>query len=296
MLDALEDNDDDSQSNDGSQMNATDDAADAIANAPAHDIDSIDAHSQNAHQNEEAMSQPADIEVTPTKKKRKVGHASQDPKLTPPKVNVNGDRISKVRKQRSQSIFLQLDAPTDRVLHCFIEKKTCIPMWPQYDGIDDKKTAFVKVGSQEQWVIAYVNLRRKAWRKKSKPTEDQVIRCPKVSISAFCKKILLEFRTVVVAAKNVHKKKYGGTFPDDLTLKFNGVDVFARSDTRQLHFRADAAFMKWIRVGFEATLETHLEDEFKSSVPENKVGCGADKVFNYSGQALDKMSSSVHHY
>ena len=110
LLDALEDNDDDSQSNDGSQMNATDDAADAIANAPAHDIDSIDAHSQNAHQNEEAMRQPADIEVTPMKKKRKVVHASKDPKLTPPKVNENGDRIIKVRKQRSQDIFLQLDA------------------------------------------------------------------------------------------------------------------------------------------------------------------------------------------
>ena len=44
--------------------------------------------------------------------------------------------------------------------------------------------------------------------------------------------------------------------------------------------------MKWIRVGFEATLKTHLEDEFRSSMRENKVGCGADKVFKYSGQAL----------
>ena len=111
---ALEGSDDDSQSNDGTQVDATDVVAEMTANVSSRDLDSIDGPSQAADQPplaeciEEAVSQqvPADIELTPKKKKRKVVDEANDPKLTPPKIKEKGGAIKVEKKRKKQDLSL----------------------------------------------------------------------------------------------------------------------------------------------------------------------------------------------
>ena len=124
----------------------------------------------------------------------------------------------------------------------------------------EEKTTYVKVAPKEAWVIQYVNIRRTKWRNGLSPTDLATMQTAKESNSAFCKKILLEFRKVVLDAKATQKKKSSSAFPSELALKFNGCEIFARSSTRQLHFRADDALLTWIRVGSPAS----VGDSFRS--------------------------------
>jgi len=110
----------------------------------------------------------------------------------------------------------------------------------------------------------------------------------KESNSAFCKKILLEFRSVVREAKEKHKRRYQSVFPTELALTFNGCEIFASSGTRQLLIRADDALINWIRKGFQKALDLHFKAEFEAVTASSQqfIACGEEKVFHYSGNAL----------
>ena len=273
--------DEDSDSNELGEDFAADDGNDPVAMRMPTDVQSMDVPSMQAPSQppvadgeEAAVSQrrPTDDEATPQKKKRKV---VQEPLTS--------------KKQKKKPVKVLADVSKDRMLHCIFEGKVCIPMWPQYDMNFTEKTMYVKVAPKEAWVIQYVGMQRKAWRKGLEPTGLATMQTAKESNSTFCKKILLEFRKVIAEAKGKHKKKFQSAFPGELALKFNGCEIFARSNTRQLHIRADDALLEWIRKGFQKALELHFDDEFKSLRASGQlvlVACGEEKVSHYSGMAL----------
>ena len=276
---AVEGSDDDSSSNDAPEEVAAADATDAVADRPLV-----------AEREEAAVSQqlPADIEITPKKRTRKLAQESCGPKPTPPskqrRVGAMQDESKKLKKTPAKG---KLDMPKDRLLHCVFEGKTCIPLWPQYDMYSEDKTTYVKVGSREAWLIQFANLRRKAYREGLSATDVATMQSAKESNSTFCKKIILEFRKVVMDAKATHKKTFSSAFPSELALKFNGCEIFARSSTRQMHIRADDALLTWLRAGFQQALVTHFKAEFEAMTASSQlIACGEGNVFNYTGQGV----------
>ena len=54
-----------------------------------------------------------------------------------------------------------------------------------------------------------------------------------------------------------------------------------------MHIRADAAFVTWIRKGFQQALEAHFKSEFEAMTSSSQlVACGEENVFNYTGQGV----------
>ena len=131
-----------------------------------------------------------------------------------------------------------------------------------------------------------MNIPGKTWRKGLEPTALATMQSAKESNSAFCKKILLEFRSVVREAKDKHKKRYQSVFPSELALTFHGCEIFASSGTRQLLIRADNALMKWIRVGFQQALELHFQAEYNAVTASSQpfIACGEEIFFSLQRQ------------
>jgi hypothetical protein len=224
----------------------------------------------------------ADSFMTPQKRTR-------TPKPTHPnkksRVASMPDKIKPRRKPPSTSIVHQ---PADRKLHCLFEGKTCIPLWPQYDMLT--KSMYVKVASREEWLVQFAYLRRKIFRKGLDRKDVATMQSAKESNADFCKKILLEFRKVVKEAHASHTKSYECSFPSELTLKFNGCDIYVRSRSRHMHIRADDDLLIWIRKGFQQALDAHLKAESGVLAADSQlIACGEDKVFKTllaSGQKL----------
>ena len=146
----------------------------------------------------------------------------------------------------------------------------------------------MKVAPYEAWLVQYVGLRRKAYRKGCEPTELAHTQLAKDSNRSICKQLLLEFKNVVADAKEKHEKRYQNPFPHVLALTFNGCDIFASTGTRQLMIRADDALLKWIRKGFQQALDDHFKAELSAgkAMSQPLIACSEEKVFHYSGNAL----------
>ena len=243
----------------------------------------------------EAADEPcADGDESPRKRTAQDEDSQRE---TPPrkKQKMLPDEREGVKVSRGDS----LASPAGSKVVCIIDQADCIPLWPQYVLDDDKeaKEAYIKVAAYEAWLTSYCSLLRKKGLRDCERAEKKSAQLSRELGKICCRKIVPEFRKVLVEHRKQHKKHFGESLPREQTVLFNGFPVQAVNRTRQLLLRADAETLNWIKGGFKATFLKIVKTD-STAVSQTHIDCGLDKVDYYSGLGLgvrDKIKWSTQH-
>ena len=153
------------------------------------------------------------------------------------------------------------------------------------------------VAPYEAWLTSYCSLLRKKGLRQCERAEKKSAQLSRQLCKTYCRKLILEFRKVLVEHRKQHKKKIGESLPREETVLFNGFPLQTVTRTRQLMLRADPDTLKWILGSFAETFLKIVKTD-STAMSQTHIACGLDKVDHYSGLGLgvrDKITWSHQH-
>ena len=179
---------------------------------------------------------------------------------------------AKTRKVGAVCTFTQA-SDDDGKLQCIFVEGECIPLWPQYLTADG---SFIKVDTQENWVIHFMVACRKSILRGCEPQTKtgRPERWSRALVKYVCNELRHEFRRVIYEARKKHRKSAREQFPDVLAIKMHEYEVMASSCARNFCIRIDENAVTWIHNGLRRAVTGYLGVDLRAMSHTASKDCG----------------------
>ena len=193
-------------------------------------------------------------------------------KKRPPGGAVGGNAA---KKNKLEPMFTPA-AGADGEIHCIFVDGVCIPLWPQYverSAIGN----FIKVGTQEEWVIQFmVALRKSASIKVGKQDKEKDAfgkdkqNWTRHFVKSVFDELLHEFKRAVGVARadeprsNDEHRARVSWGQGLLGINMHGCDVVASSHARYFCIQATKKSVLWIQSGLRQSVKTYIDGELRA--------------------------------
>ena len=192
-------------------------------------------------------------------------------KKRPPGGAVGGNAA---KKNKLEPMFTPA-AGADGEIHCIFVDGVCIPLWPQY--VDRSAIGnFIKVGTQEEWVIQFmVALRKSASMNVGKQDKEKdasgkdKTNWTRHFVKSVFDELLHEFKRAVGVARadeaGAHKHVARVCWGQGLLgINMHGCDVVASSNARYFCIQATKKSVLWIQSGLRQSVKTYIDGELRA--------------------------------